>query len=267
MYMKLVGKALQALAIACVLQVPTGAASAERPIAKNALKQGSEFSSAEVRVMQADDFENPGMLWVTRGERLWREAPAGATKSCAGCHGAAQESMKGVATRYPKTDPGAARLVNIAGRVNLCRERHQNVQPLPHESEALLALTAYVTYQSRGMPLSVTIDSQNAAAFERGRERYYRRLGQMNLSCAQCHDRNWGRTLIHETVSQGHPTGWPGYRLEWQTFGSLQRRLRACYSGVRAEMPDYGARELIELELYLAWRAEGLPIEAPGVRR
>ena len=89
----------------------------------------------------------------------------------------------------------------------------------------------------------------------------------MNLSCAQCHDRYWGRTLYNETLSQGHPTGWPGYRLEWQTFGSLQRRIRACYSGLRAEMPEYGARELVELELFLAWRANGLPIEVPGVRR
>jgi sulfur-oxidizing protein SoxA len=113
----------------------------------------------------------------------------------------------------------------------------------------------------------VEIDSRNSAQFERGRARFHRRLGQMNLSCAQCHDRNWGRTLLHETVSQGHGTGWPGYRLEWQTFGSLQRRLRACYSGLRAEMPEYGARELLELELYLAWRANGLPFESPGVRR
>jgi len=113
----------------------------------------------------------------------------------------------------------------------------------------------------------VAIDSLNGPDFERGRSRYYRRLGQMNLSCAQCHDQNWGRTLMNETVSQGHGTGWPGYRLEWQTFGSLQRRLRACYSGLRAEMPEYGARELLELELFLAWRANGLAIEAPGVRR
>ena len=92
-------------------------------------------------------------------------------------------------------------------------------------------------------------------------------MGQLNLSCAHCHDRNWDRTLAIEKVSQGQPTGFPTYRQEWQTLGSLQRRLRACYSGLRAQMPPYGARELVELELFLAWRANGLPIEAPGVRR
>ena len=244
----------------------TCAAAVERAISPAELKPGSAFSSAEIRAMQADDFANPGMLWVTRGERLWSEAPA-TGKSCASCHGDAAASMKGVATHYPRVDAGAARLLNLSDRINLCRERKQAAPPLARESEDLLALTAYVTYQSRGMPMSVSVDATNAREFERGRERFYRRLGQMNLACAHCHDRNWGRTLLFESISQGHGTGWPAYRVEWQTFGSLQRRLRACYSGLRAQMPPYGARELVELELFLAWRANGLPIESPGVRR
>ncbi|HZN24929.1 MAG TPA: sulfur oxidation c-type cytochrome SoxA [Burkholderiales bacterium] len=240
---------------------------AELPIPRSALKQGSEFAGAEVRAMQADEFGNPGMLWVMRGERLWFEPAGREVKACASCHGDASTSMKGVATRYPQVDAAGGQLVNIAGRVNICRERHQHAEALPLESEPLLALASYVTFQSRGLPMSVKVDGEAATHFARARERYYRRLGQMNLSCAHCHDQSWGRTLFNETVSQGHGTGWPGYRLEWQTFGSLQRRLRACYSGLRAEMPEYGSRELIELELFLAWRATGLPIEAPGVRR
>jgi sulfur-oxidizing protein SoxA len=92
-------------------------------------------------------------------------------------------------------------------------------------------------------------------------------MGQLNLACTHCHDANWGKTLLAEPVSQGHPTGWPGYRLEWQKAGSLQRRLRACFFGVRAEQPPYGSDDLVALELYLAWRARGLAIEVPGVRR
>lgn len=240
---------------------------ADLPIPRSALKEGSEFAAPEIRAMQNDEFANPGMLWVTRGEKLWGEPAGKEAKACASCHGDATKSMKGVATHYPRVDPAAAQLVNLAGRVNLCRERHQHAEPLASEADAMLALTAYITYQSRGMPMSVAIDSQNGRFFERARERYYARLGQMNLSCAQCHDQNWGRTLYADKVSQGHGTGWPAYRLEWQTFGSLQRRLRACFSGVRAEMPEYGSRELVELELFLAWRATGLAIEAPGVRR
>jgi len=89
----------------------------------------------------------------------------------------------------------------------------------------------------------------------------------MNLACAGCHDRNWGKRLYTETISQGHPTAFPAYRLEWQGLGSLSRRIRACLFGVRARMPPPGAQELTEIALYLAWRAQGLPLEAPGVRR
>jgi sulfur-oxidizing protein SoxA len=37
-------------------------------------------------------------------------------------------------------------------------------------------------------------------------------------------------------------------------------------SGVRAQPFAYGARELVELELYLNARAKGMAMEAPGVR-
>jgi sulfur-oxidizing protein SoxA len=240
------------------------AAHAERP---EVLKSGIEFASSDVRSMQQDDFANPGMLWVTRGEASWRTRAGEANKACSDCHGDAARSMKGVAARHPAIDPASARLVNIEGRINLCRTRHQRAAPLAYESDDLLALAAYVAHQSRGMPMAVPLHLQNRRHFERGRDLYHRRIGQMNLACVHCHQRNWGKTLLAQTLSQGHGNAYPAYRLEWQTLGSLQRRLRACYYGVRAEMPAYGAPELLDLELYLAWRAAGLPIETPGVRR
>jgi L-cysteine S-thiosulfotransferase len=234
---------------------------------ERALKSGIEFASPDIRAMQQDEFANPGMLWVARGEQLWNEVAGKDRKSCASCHQDARTSMKGVAARYPAIDPGSAQLVNLAGRINLCRTRHQAAEPLKHESDELLALAAYVAHQSRGMPVNVMLDLQNRNRFEAGRRIYFRRMGQMNLACAHCHQQNWGKKLGPETISQGHGNAYPAYRLEWQTMGSLERRLRACYFGVRAEMPPYGAPELVDLELYLAWRARGLAIEAPGVRR
>lgn len=245
----------------------TAAAIAAEPQRPTPLKSGVEFAGPDIRALQADDFSNPAMLWMARGEKLWREPTASGGKSCAGCHGEAAAGMKGVATRYPRVDPASARLVDLEGRINLCRERHQQADALKHESDELLGLTTYVAYQSRSLPLAVMLDPQNRRAFERGRERYRTRIGQMNLACMHCHDRNWGRRLLAETISQGHGNAYPAYRLEWQAVGSLQRRIRACYFGVRAEMPPFGAQELLELELYLAWRANGLPVETPGVRR
>jgi len=248
------------LAAACA----ASAAELERP---SPLKSGIEFVSQDLRKLQADDFANPGMLWVTRGAKLWSEAAGSGGQSCSACHGDASKSMKGVAARYPRMDPAAARLVNLEDRINLCRERNQRTEPLAHESGELLALSAYVAHQSRGLPAAVAPDTQSRRHYERGRELYTTRVGQMNLACAHCHDRSWGRQLAGETISQGHGTAYPAYRLEWQGVGSLQRRIRACYYGLRAEMPPYGAQDLLDLELYLAVRAGGLPLETPGVRR
>ena len=99
-----------------------------------------------------------------------------------------------------------------------------------------------------------------------GRMVFVQRQGQLNLSCAECHDDNWGQKLAGATIPQGHPNGYPVYRLEWQSLGSVQRRLRNCLFGMRAEPYTYGAPEMTTLELFLAWRGRGLMIEAPAVR-
>jgi sulfur-oxidizing protein SoxA len=236
------------------LSVATLAVAADRPVP---LRSGVEFTGSDARMLQGDDIANPGMLWVTRGEALWSE-PAGASgKSCADCHGDAAKSMKGI----------AARTVDLEGRVENCRTENQQARAFEPESQELLSLTAFVAYQSRGVPITLEETPQLQASLQRGRTLYHRRVGQMNLSCSQCHDDHWGRRLAAETISQGHPNAFPAYRMSWEAVGSLSRRIRACYSGVRAEMPEYGSPDLKDLQAYLAWRATGLPVEAPGVRR
>ncbi len=242
-----------------------GAAGQERRIPTGELRSGIAFASPEVRAMQADEFSNPGMLWVEKGENLW-SPPAGG-RSCADCHGEAGTSMKGAATRYPAIDRASGQLLNLEGRIRQCRSERQGAAAPRYESEELLALTAYVAHQSRGMPIEVAIDGAVRPHFEAGRAFFYRRIGQVNLSCANCHEQNWGRTLLSETITQGHPNAYPIYRIEWQTLGSVEHRLRGCLSAVRAEILPYGAPEYRDLELFLAWRAKGLPVETPGVRR
>ena len=229
------------------------------------LRSGIEFAGADVRAMQADDLANPGFLWLDRGEKLWNDGATG--PSCASCHSSATQSMRGVAARYPAYDAASGAVFDLEARINDCRVRRQRQAALPRESDDLLGLTAYVANQSRGLPLSVSIDGPARATFERGRDFYNTRHGQMNLSCAQCHDQHWGKRLYAETISQGHGNAFPAYKLEWQSMGSLQRRVRACMFGIRAEMPSNGAPELTDVELFLAWRGQGLPIETPGVRR
>ena len=211
--------------------------------------------SRETQAMQDDEATGPAALWLLDGEALWR-------RDCAACHGAG--SMKGVAARYPALHRG--RLVNLEQRINACRVEQQKAPALAYESRELLALAAYVGRQSRGLPIAPAVNEETKPFFERGKKTFLRRQGQLNLSCAQCHDDHAGRRLAGSTIPQAHPTGYPLYRLEWQGLGSLQRRLRNCLTGMRAENYAFGAAELLELELYLMWRARGMKLETPAVR-
>jgi sulfur-oxidizing protein SoxA len=214
--------------------------------------------------MQDEEGGNPGMLFIQLGRQLWEKPAGSSSKSCAGCHVIAE--MKGVAARYPAIPKGADKPVDLEGRINLCRTQQQGAEPLAAESQDLLSLEAWITYQSRGEPIAPPDDARLAPFRAQGEALFRRRQGQLNLSCAICHDDNAGKKLAGATVPQAHPTGYPVYRLEWQTLGSLKRRLRNCLVGIRAEAPGYAAPDYIALELYLKDRARGMLIEMPAVR-
>jgi sulfur-oxidizing protein SoxA len=250
--------------LAGAAMVCTLAAAGQIPEAER--KSGFEFMSRETQLMQRDDTLNPGMLWVLDGAARWARKDGAAGKSCADCHGEAARSMRGVAARYPAFDAQEARAMDLQGRVNACRVRHQAAAPFAAESQELLGLVTYIANQSRGVAIALDDDERLAPFVERGRQLFNARIGQLHFSCAQCHDGLWGERLGSSPIPQAHPTGYPIYRLEWQTVGSLQRRLRNCMIGVRAEPPAYGTQDYVDLELFLMHRARGLPIETPAVR-
>jgi sulfur-oxidizing protein SoxA len=255
---------LSAIALfAAALGVITLAIAGEIPASER--RSDYHLMSPETRAMQDDDTANPATLWVLDGEALWEKKAGTEGRSCADCHQDARVSMKGVAARYPAFNAARGRPIDLEQRINICRTERQKAPELAPESNELLALTAYVGRQSRGMPISVSVDRM-VEFLETGRALFHRRFGQLNLSCSQCHDDNWGRLLAGSAVPQAHPTGYPLYRLEWQGVGSLQRRLRNCMIGLRAEPYAYGSPESVALELYLMWRARGLPMETPAVR-
>jgi sulfur-oxidizing protein SoxA len=220
----------------------------------------------EAQAMQRDDSMNPGMLWVLEGEAIWGRKPNPAAQSCADCHNDAASSMRGVAVRYPAFDAAQGAAIDLAGRIIQCGETRQGSAPLAREGQELLALSSFVAHQSRGLPIAPPDDAGMRATRALGREIYKTRLGQLDLSCAQCHDDNAGRRLAGSVIPQGHPTGYPIYRLEWQGVGSLQRRLRGCMTGVRAEPFTYGSAEFIAIEAYLMERARGMALETPAIR-
>jgi sulfur-oxidizing protein SoxA len=216
-----------------------------------AQRSGYDDASPETRAMQDDDSANPGFLWVRQGEELW-------SSSCASCHGV-PASMRGVAARYPAWDQTLGRPITLAQRI----AQHQGVS-LP--DDAVLALSALVGLQSRGMKLTVATDGKMAPFVAEGARLFHLRQGQLNLSCANCHDDHAGQRLGGSIIPEGHANGYPQYRLEWQGLGSFSRRLRSCMLGVRAEPYLPGSEQAVAIELYLAQRAAGLKVETPSVR-
>jgi sulfur-oxidizing protein SoxA len=255
---------IRTAAVLVILLTPTVALAAEIPLDQR--QSDTAFVSADTRALQNDDTANPGMLAVLDGEALWNAKAGASNKSCADCHGDAATSMKGVAARYPAFDVTRGKPLNLEQRINLSRANDQKAPALAFESKELLALTMYIGMQSRGLPIAVDENAQNKPFIEAGRALFEQRQGQLELSCAQCHDDNWGKKLAGSPIPQAHPTGYPIYRLEWQEAGSLQRRLRGCMSAVRAEPYDYGSPELVDLEIFLMWRSRGMPVETPAVR-
>jgi L-cysteine S-thiosulfotransferase len=197
--------------------------SAEIPLAER--RSGYDFMGRGTRAMQDDAQTGPAVLWLLEGEELWG-------KNCAGCHGI--EKMKGVAVRFPVFDSSLKKIVNLDERINLCRTERQKAPAFKYESRELLSLNAFISRQSRGLPIAIEMNEKTRPFIEAGRAQFEQRRGQLNLSCAQCHDDNWGKSLAGTPIPQAHPTGYPVYRLEWQSLGSLERRLRNCMIGARA---------------------------------
>ena len=214
-------------------------------------RSGFDDMGASTQAMQRDDALNPGMLWVLEGEAAWAQPVGSAGRSCAGCHGTAQQSMRGVAARYPAFDAALQRPIDLRQRIAMCR---QSLQPLAiptGDEPQALALEAYVAFQSRGLPMAPPADPRLDPARERGRQLFHQRLGQLDLACSDCHDAHAGRRLGGSPIPQAHPTGYPIYRLQWQGLGSLQRRLRS--------LPERRARRTLRLGCGGVDRAGTLP--------
>ncbi len=227
---------------------------------------GWNFRTTETQELQQDDFDNPGYLWVDKGEDLWNTVEGKAGKSCATCHNDASKTMKGVGASMPKWDAKLGKPMTMENRINNCRVENMQAKPWKWEADQMLSMTAYVRNQSRGMPVNVQADGPMEPWVKRGKELYYTRVGQLDMSCANCHEANFGKYIRADHLSQGQSNGFPTYRLKWQKVGSLHRRFKGCMKNIRAKPYKRGSDEFVALEIYIAQRGKGLQIETPAVR-
>jgi sulfur-oxidizing protein SoxA len=238
----------------------------QRQIPLPELQSGENFATPDTRAIQEDDFLNPAFLWVEEGERAWNTVEGSAGQSCASCHQDATVSMKGVRARYPAYSAAHGRVLTLEQRINACRTERIGAEPLNIDSRPLNAMTTYVALQSRGMPIAVDIDGLARPFFLKGQEFYNTRRGQLDMRCGSCHEDNFGKYPRADLLSQGMSNGFPTYRLKEQRVIALHFRLQGCVNDVRGEAPAMDSEEFTNLEFYLAWRAEGLPVMAPSVR-
>ncbi|CUH69725.1 Cytochrome c [Thalassovita autumnalis] len=227
---------------------------------------GWHFRSDETQALQMDDFDNPGMLGVELAIDAWETVEGTAEKSCASCHGDVEESMAGVRAVYPKWNEAAGEVRTLEMQVNDCRENQMGAEKLGYTSGALTNMVALISLQSRGMPVNVAIDGPAQAMWEQGKELYYTRTGQLELSCANCHEQNYGNMIRADHLSQGQINGFPVYRLKNAKLNSVHARFKGCVRDTRAETYSPGSADFVALELYVASRGNGLSVEAPSVR-
>ncbi|MEZ5714522.1 MAG: sulfur oxidation c-type cytochrome SoxA [Paracoccaceae bacterium] len=227
---------------------------------------GWHFRSDDTQAMEMDDFDNPGMIGVENAMKTWETVEGTEGKSCASCHGTPEESMKGLRAVYPKWNEAAGEVRTLQMQVNDCRTTRMGAEAWKYDSGKAIDMDALMAYVSRGMPINVAIDGPGQPTWEKGKEIYYTRFGQLDLSCANCHEQNYGNMIRADHLSQGQINGFPAYRLKNTKLNGVQDRFKGCIRDTRAETYSPGSPEFIALEMYVASRGNGLSVEGPSVR-
>ncbi|RLJ40898.1 sulfur-oxidizing protein SoxA [Litoreibacter meonggei] len=223
------------------------------------------FRGTETRAMQADDFDNPGMIFVEQAEDVWNTADGSEGKSCADCHGASSD-MSDVRPTFPKWNDAAEKVFTLEMQINDCRENRMGAEKWKYTGGDIVNMTALLASVSRGKPVNVAIDGPAQSTWEDGKELYYTRTGQLELSCANCHEDSYGKMIRADHLSQGQINGFPTYRLKNTKLNSAHARFKGCVRDTRAETYSPGSPEFVALELYVASRGNGLSVEGPSVR-
>ncbi|WP_425053310.1 sulfur oxidation c-type cytochrome SoxA [Psychromarinibacter sp. S121] len=226
---------------------------------------GWRFRTDETQALELDDFDNPAMLAVDAAIDMFGTVEGAAGESCASCHDD-PESFAGLAAHMPKVDEDG-KLVVMEDLINECRTDRMQADEWKWNSLDMQSMVALIGLQSRGMPVDVAIDGPAAPYWEQGKEMYYTRYGKLELSCANCHEDNWGNMIRADHLSQGQITGFPVYRLKQATLISRHNRFKGCIRDTQAETFKEGSDEFRALELYVASRGNGLSVETPAVRQ
>lgn len=247
------------------IEIRTRAPAPEHMEGLGEVISGWEFRTEETRAMQMDDFDNPGMLFADQARETWGEAMGEGGETCASCHDE-PEALRGVRAVYPKWDEEREQVQTLEMQVNECVTERMGAEPLEYDGQPMRNMMALLSSVSRGLPVDVATDGPAQSTWERGREIYYTRYGQLELACSNCHEDNYGNMIRADHLSQGHVNGFPTYRLRDAGLVSVHKRFQGCIRDTRGETFPMGSPEFVALELYVASRGNGLHVEGPSVR-
>jgi L-cysteine S-thiosulfotransferase len=275
--------ALAALALALLLVRPACAADAPDPVAD--AKAFQKYFTTKFPKLRLDDFVNGPYAMNEDMRRQWEQkeqfppyefaleagkvmfaTPFKNGKTYADCF---PNGGIGIRQNYPYFDEKEGKVVTLELALNRCREANGEA-PYSYVEDDMASLTAYMAFTSRGMPMNIKVpdDPRAREAYENGKRYFYTRRGQLNFSCASCHVQNPGERIRAEILAPalGIMNALPIYRSEWSGMGTTSRRLITCNSQTRAVPLDPQSDEYRDLEYYLSYMSNGLPISGPGAR-
>jgi len=228
-------------------------------------RSGYEYIKPDTQVMQDDDFANPGLLTVDRGEELFNQKLEKG-KACADCHGAKGESLnKKRLANYPVYKNRTKEIVTLQKRISNCRTTITDDE-LETDNPDLVALETFVRNRAFGEKINVKTDGPVAEVLQEGEKLFTTRYGLIDMSCQHCHDFYPGQMIRGQKISQGQANGFPAYRLATGEVANVHLRIQQCMTLLRAEPFETDSDEIKKLGLYLMSRSNGLKIETPAVR-
>ncbi|HHC74648.1 MAG TPA: sulfur oxidation c-type cytochrome SoxA [Thiothrix sp.] len=208
----------------------------------------------------------PYELSVDEGKTMW-ETPFANGKTYASCLG---DDVTTIRAKYPFYDTEAKTVKTLEGDINACREANSE-EPLKWKKGKLAALSAYIAYEGRDKPIAVKTPAteEELAWYEKGKNFYYAKRGQLNMSCADCHVYNPGNKIRADILSPGlgQVSHFPVYRSKWGELGTLHRRYAGCNKQVRAKPFKAQSDEYKALEYFMAYMSNGLEWNGPGSRK
>lgn len=236
------------------------------------------------RQMLAED--NPGELWIARGERLFKERRGPKMASLERCDlGLGPGVLAGASVRLPRYFADTGKVQDLESRLVTCMVEHQGfdraaiaksaISRAGSDGSDIEALALFITSKSNGMPMNVALDHEKEREmYKIGEYLFHRRSGQTDFSCVQCHGESGKRIRLQDLVDMTDKkqirevvSSWPAYRGAHFVVRTMQWRLYDCFWQMRLPEMQYTSDVSIALTTYLHYQGNGAITEVPGFKR